>query len=1187
MKIRLIALLVLLGVFSYGWVLDFTQGKTPAGVFWWSDNKNLNRCSLEHVKHPSQEGKALRVTWDAGITNYMHVLTQLPADNPTFTRAKGVVTLTTEMPMTVSKCRFRIQDKNYETFYFDKKVDWTQAGRRQLEFDIDVRDLRRGDVSITSHGKDWNKTMDFPLSTCGVSFVFAENGLEQSLLLESVKLEPYSDGAVSADVSGKAYPLVALSEPFIEPFKMPQRMPNSATLERAVNPVTKLESLKMVKNDGAGRFEVIFSHGGSPRGVLGKLLGPQQGCELTVRFATEKPLPGIKNLLVTFIEEVGATYTHKIPVKLDRAGAYRITFELPAKVRTKKPWGTRDWQETAPVVLTRVGFESLVKEPATIYFDGIDMKVSRKPLEFIEFHLPLENVAKVVPHDKASSGVPATLRNTSSLPLSFKVRGTMKDDSGIAQAWSLERDVSLKPGELLSLDTIDVPSKYGVYYVDLELTGAKMEPVQLRRSFVHLKLTGAKPSEKFVKGFKFGCVAHLDPYYYSPKTVVEAADTLSQVGIRILRTDIRGQTSPVYLKHLDHVVDTFTARGMNFDFIMGYQFLKGVENLDLSLSRYEQLFRRYKGRIQYWEMLNEPDLPWGRKNPPTVQYYVELAKKTGALLRSIDDQAEFMSAGFCTLNQGAKGMGPFHVDAMRELKDVFDVHCFHGHGRFERFARYTIENGLLKMRKELGITIPWYANETALTSTGDITEKKQAEALYKKLLYSWSRGAQGFTWYNMRSKGMLTHDGEHNYGMMTWEFYPKAVYAAYNGLTGLFHDKEYFKSMDYEWGQWGIACKSSKDIALCLWNDSDDTVPRMFKTDARSAEWVDMYGNSRSVPIVNGRVFVETQNTPHTLLLRGATDVEALPKLVVFGMPSLLLPGQKEPMTVNVTNPFAEARKVRVSMIVPSDVTCGRKEYTATVSPLGSVSFKSDIVLSSNAKPMLQNRKLVLVKCELEGMVPMQEFHVLPSPYLVDGRLSGEPHFVMESGKDVTQLYVGDPSKEDSTWKSTQDLSARVWLSVDDKALTVKVRVRDDEHCQKNTGTDRAWDGDSVQLFLATLDSDSVYEMDFARREDGTSYSYLRKHPSGVEVDAGKLSMTSSCDAGSKGILTYVITVPYEALGVSASSFAKAFKFNMMVNDSDRGIREGWVSVAPGVGMGTVNVAVMPVLRCVRGRTGK
>ena len=48
------------------------------------------------------------------------------------------------------------------------------------------------------------------------------------------------------------------------------------------------------------------------------------------------------------------------------------------------------------------------------------------------------------------------------------------------------------------------------------------------------------------------------------------------------------------------------------------------------------------------------------------------------------------------------------------------------------------------------------------------------------------------------------------------------------------------------------------------------------------------------------------------------------------------------------------------------------------------------------------------------------------------------------------------------------------------------------------------------------------------------------------------------------------MTIPATALGVSNDFFSKPFRFNLMVNDNDDGVREGWMAMAPGVGNGVI-----------------
>ncbi len=1171
MQTLILAMAALVETVACAWELDLS--KEQPQMHWWSENKALDRCRLEYAPNPATGKQALKASWDAGITDYMHILHNPKGTLPDFKRAQFVATITTAMPLPVSRCRLRMQDKNTETFYWPLDVNWLTPGRHRLEWIVDTSRMEK--VSYVSHGTDANRRLDFPIKSVGLTLDFPEDGMQGEAYVESLTMESLPQEPVAAD---KDYPMTPLARPFIDPLKMPQRLPfRDTVLEEAVNPVTEAESLKMTANGKSGCFGVNFTIVTSPRGVLGQKLGRQHGGEMTVRVTTEHALPEVTTLRLTFVEAVGGPYIHRIPVNFDKAGAHRIAFVLPKLVRTKKPWGSRDWQETPLFVLAGVGFECKSDFQGSVYLDGIDAKWSRSPLEALHLQLKTGAVGHVVTQDKAAEGVAATLCNMASEPAAFKVTGKLTDCYDAVQNWTFARDLTLGGGATIDLCTVPVPPRFGVYYVEFEVAAPGMAPQSYRRSFAHMKLTGAKPGETFVKGFKFGSVCHLDHAHGSPETVREAAAAMSQIGLRILRTDVRWDASPLYLKHLDGVVETFSNAGMNFDFILpGLRAGNAKYNMDACLDGYRKLFERYKGRIQYWEMLNEPDIPWGPvEEAPKAPEYIALAKETAKLLRETDPAAQLMSAGYCTLAPGARGMGPFHYDSMAALKDVFDIHCFHGHGPFERYAKSSIQNGLLQMRESLGIDIPWYANETALTSRGGVTEKMQAEAVYKKLLFSWSRGARGFTWYNLRSKGELPDDGEHNYGMMTWDFYPKAVYAAYNGLTGLYNDKEFMKACDLPWGEWALAFKSDRDIALCVWNDGQTSIQRQFKTDAAAAELADMFGNRTPAPVIAGTVLVETGCEPKTLVLKDASSIDLLPPLVRFQMPELLLPGQAAPLTVSLVNPFGEARKAMATLTLPETVACNRNVFEAVVPPFGLATFDATLTLSAGVSKHLAAREWVLVEGRLEGLTPVRQMNLLPAPFRFESRMEGKPLFDLADHTKVTQLCVGDPAKEDNTWKGPEDLSAKVWLAMDDQALTVKVVATDDRHCQKHAATGHPWDGDSVQLFLAPAGMETACEMDFARDEDGRNHARLRQLPLGVTGDETKLKLSTARDGDRT---TYVITIPFAAIGSDAAAFARGFKFNLMVNDTDNDVREGWVQVAPGIGSGTVNMRIMPTL---------
>ena len=201
----------------------------------------------------------------------------------------------------------------------------------------------------------------------------------------------------------------------------------------------------------------------------------------------------------------------------------------------------------------------------------------------------------------------------------------------------------------------------------------------------------------------------------------------------------------------------------------------------------EKTVARYRGKIPVWEIWNEPDLGFAGFSAAD---YVDIARVSHEAIRKVNPDAVIFSAGFAGLSPHPNRKDPnFQFKAMRDGKNYFDVHAYHGHARFLPFAEQ-IDRKLLPLRRAAGVTIPWYANETAVSSLG-IGERGQAETLARKFLYSWSEGAIGYNWYNLRNNGTDPANPEFNYGLVTEDFYPRAAYVAYNTLATLFRGKRF------------------------------------------------------------------------------------------------------------------------------------------------------------------------------------------------------------------------------------------------------------------------------------------------------------------------------------------------------------------------------------------------------------
>ena len=132
-------------------------------------------------------------------------------------------------------------------------------------------------------------------------------------------------------------------------------------------------------------------------------------------------------------------------------------------------------------------------------------------------------------------------------------------------------------------------------------------------------------------------------------------------------------------------------------------------------------------------------------------------------------------------------------------KGFFDIHCYHEHGTFEDYA-LLVDSRFLPLRRETGTTVPWFSNETSITSAAG-SEKRQAVTLFKKLVFAWSRGAIGYSWYDLRNDGFSPTDWEHNFGMTTYDFQPKFVYGVYNTLASVLGDARFVR----DWSRAGSA----------------------------------------------------------------------------------------------------------------------------------------------------------------------------------------------------------------------------------------------------------------------------------------------------------------------------------------------------------------------------------------------
>ena len=841
------------------WKLDFTSDHPPMN--WWSPAKQDNTCSLAYVTNAATGRQALEAYWD-GKGTWMHVYQQ-PLATPLapFERMLVRVRLSSDDALPdVHDCRVRIQDADMETFYISGPLRqqrvWRARGERELSFMLDETSLAR--AHVVRHGTNLNKRIDFPLKSFGLSFSFQEGAAPVRLRLSEITCIPLP----KADAS--SLPEFTLAEPLYDADTVPMLVPRGGcAVARVPEPTTGRTAIEVSGAHPRLDFGFDFCRYGSPMGALAPKLPVHEVGELVFDVSNGVPLDRLDLRVIDMASNVHNL--HMATPELALPGRHTVVFRLPPTVVSN---GRRNLgQSFGLFALGGISFHApKVATGAVVRVSRVSMRYRTRPADALALELDTGTLPRIVTPEAASRGVKVRVRNVTDRALAFDVTLRLTDVRGDDAGWSVAERMAFVPGEAKTL-TCPVPSRYGTFYVDMTACppgGGQQDVAERQRAFAHFRPVGATPEVKDAPGFCFGSVCHLNPYFGNEAEIVRMADAMALVGLKILRTDFRAWNDFDY-EWYDKIVDIFSARGINFDFILGaICHPDGTPDLEKSRTAYRTAFARYRGRVKFWEMLNEPDHDWGSEHPLRAPGYVELARQTAADLRELDPSAQFMSAGYCCFDH--KIMGTFQRDTLAACWQVFDLHCFHGHGPYPHY-RQTIDGKLLPMRKELGVAIPWYANETALTMSNGTGEKTQAEALVKKLLFSWSRGAKGYTWYNMRGKGENPLEGEHGYGMLTMRLDPRAVYCAWNTLTGLCRGKEFVR---------GIACGDGNRCYLlggeggkvaCLWREQPGARRVVLRTSAARAEVSDIYGNRTPCAVTDGRIDLDISEEPVWLLL--------------------------------------------------------------------------------------------------------------------------------------------------------------------------------------------------------------------------------------------------------------------------------------------------------------------------------
>lgn len=1082
--------------------------------------------------------KAVKVSWTKDRFRYAEPIFLKPAVLPEFEQGTVSVKIYTTENCPVGRVNLRLIDAQGEVFQWDQAVSWRQAGWKTLSYNITP-----GNAKISWGGKS-DKKLDFPARLFGFGIDFQKDGGAGELFL----------GPVSFTSAGG-------------------------------EKVASSEKLCSFSQDEKWRALFYVGQGNIKLADNGMTVTGKAGiCVLQDR---------MWNLISYPVKPAAANLQARL---LSGSAAVRFIF----RDSRNQTFNTADMKLTAgrteyPIELSgalAAAVPPVRIEALHITSPGKDLNLSLQQAVLV-FNRPLiEAIRPEVltgnPVHVLKAGDEKALQlqftNQSAVPASFRAQAVFSDFFG--RSFTVAKNFQLGTHRSALWHPDRMPDRYGIWNVAFTLTDLEHKDSISTSSLAFAYMKPAGPIPGYADDFLFSICTHSERWGHSDQEKEVLAAALC--GAKVIRTGPEwGTIQPHDRNHweweaMDKLVDRYGKNGIEIQYILAFttkwaaplekqqsknwlDWSRCAPDLDAWRNYAKTIAQRYKGKIRYWEIWNEPDL--SGFGSFTAEEYIKMMQVAYKAIKAVDPQAHVMTGGFATLSDHpSRKDKQFHEKVLRQAKGSFDVHAYHEHCDFTNYAQ-RVDEKFIPLRRATGVTVPWYANETAISSM-DGAEAFQAETLYKKLLFAWARGAIGYTWYDLRNDGFDPKDSESNFGMLTNDFYPKPVYSVYNALVTWFNGTKFERQFDLGANLWAFVFKGQDRLIIPCWNDTAGAATRhiVIKTDARKAEQVDIMGNASAVPLLDGMTILELGALPSALNLVQATKAEPAGALVEVKSSGVAVPGRPFGLSLLLCNPLKQDRKFSLTLQLPKGITVARSEATAVVPGASRKQLDFQLKVSSDMK----GEYGVIPKIKLAYRIadtPWQGEIAVPVNLAISipaGSVERKPDFLLNTRDQVVSLCAADPAKNHLVWRDADDLSAKIWLAMEKNALRMKAVVTDDVHCQSNNGN-RVWQGDNIQFALNIPGQVGTWEIGLSRLDNGKAEAFVWSAPKGFVPEKTMAAIKLETTRQGKETI-YQATIPLAAVGLTSAQLKQGIRFNLLVNDNDGELREGWIHLAPNLG---------------------
>ena len=448
----------------------------------------------------------------------------------------------------------------------------------------------------------------------------------------------------------------------------------------------------------------------------------------------------------------------------------------------------------------------------------------------------------------------------------------------------------------------------GVWGVNAELSCDDGTIAACSTRFAQIDHHAVTPKLQYGK-FRFGVVYHITNYDEKDRAVT--LDALTAMGAKIARVGGLWYYHYEYEKGradwsvADRIVNDLERRGVaicggcyaNPPWAMRADGSKapgfGAAAPGFQGAFMEKLAQRFGGRIDYYEIGNEWDLKTAADM--TIDEAVRVTRECAEAIKRGCPAARVIPCGWAVESSGhpmvrQKG---FQERVMKECKDILAAHPIHVHGPWAMHV--TRMNEFFAMRGKEGISLPWFANETAVTSVYG-REQSAAETLWRKIVWSWAHGSTDYCWYNLRATPGDENNAEQGYGLLTRDYHPRAGFAAFSALSALLAGHDFKEMFEDKSGRAAYAFRGMRGDAeeqvFVAWDRlGGEGFPlrvRIVRDEARPLQvaTVDMYGNRAELESRGDEAVWHVEARPCALVVRGAARCDVAKECLAAGGPA-------------------------------------------------------------------------------------------------------------------------------------------------------------------------------------------------------------------------------------------------------------------------------------------------------------